>query len=337
MPKIDGAALNALTSMPWALTLAGVLAALVVVAIVTAWRRAGARLLLPSVFLMLMALAATALINQFSLAQRAAERRALIARAGALARSALVPGSPLACLDADAGQTVEAACEQAVFAAPQTVAAAVAYTGAQLQLLKDAAVFSGDKAVAAALSPIRRALALDRYGLAAHVLAHRDGCTEARCAAFALFGDAGKLKANLAAQAFHHYVARYAAAWKTEAAKVVRQPAASPSAEQPVAQAPAPAPHVNVEPATADKPIKPGEHWDFPSAASIPPVNIMTAAPPPTTAAPKPRSKTDSKAAPKAAPKADPKKKRKQAQPLPNEHARAGTAVGVPLPLHRPQ
>src|SRR5690242_20602199 len=48
-----------------------------------------------------------------------AERRALQARQADLAARVLTPGSPLACLDGDAGETVETACEKALFARPE--------------------------------------------------------------------------------------------------------------------------------------------------------------------------------------------------------------------------
>ena len=62
-------------------------------------------------------------------------------RAETLNASALQPGRALACLDAVAGESTEAACEAKVFASPQSTAAAVAYTGAQLTLLADAQKF----------------------------------------------------------------------------------------------------------------------------------------------------------------------------------------------------
>ena len=219
MPAIDAATLNALVSSPLALTLAGALAALIVVGLVMAWRRASGRLLLPLAALALVVVAAGALVDRLALAQQAAERRALIARAAALDRAALTPGSALACLDAGAGEAVENACEKAVFASPQAAAGAVAYMGARLQLLQDAAAFAPDKHVAAALAASRRAIELDRYGVAAQVLARRDGCTAAHCAAFALLDDAKVLQANLKAQVFEQYVSRYAAGWNAAPAK----------------------------------------------------------------------------------------------------------------------
>ena len=70
-----------------------------------------------------------------------------------------------------------------------------------------------DRDLVAVFANARRAIELDRYGIAAHVLSVRDGCTTERCAAFAMFQDIGALKANLKVRAFDTYVARYASAW----------------------------------------------------------------------------------------------------------------------------
>ena len=51
----------------------------------------------------------------------------------------MTPGSALACLDVITDQTIEAACEAAVFADPQTVASAIAFTDDRFSLLTDAA------------------------------------------------------------------------------------------------------------------------------------------------------------------------------------------------------
>src|SRR5436305_232865 len=55
---------------------------------------------------------------------QALERQALEARALKLATHANLPTSPLACLDGAAGDAVESACEKALFATPETTAAA---------------------------------------------------------------------------------------------------------------------------------------------------------------------------------------------------------------------
>ena len=190
------------------------------------------------------------------------ERRALQARASELASRALAPGSALACLGSQAGEAVEAACEKSVFASPESAAAALAFTEARMALLADAqAIAGGDPTFTALIAGIRRAVELDRFGLAAQVLATRDRCSAEDCAAFALVSEAAALRANLKARAYDTYVARYAAGWeKRETAPAVAE--AKP-ADDP-AQAPA-APF--------------SSRYDFPSAASIPPVSIMTAEP----------------------------------------------------------
>jgi hypothetical protein len=219
------------------------------------------------------ALAVLAVLNHLTRDGQAAERRALLQRNAELNISAVAPGAALACLDGGAGEAVENACEKSVFADPQSAAGAVAYTAARLALLADAYAFSrgSEPGILDAFAAARRALELDRYGLAAHVLATRDGCTAERCAAFVWLRDTAALKANLQAQAFDSYVARYAAAWNK----------AEPEKPVPVASAPAtpPAGMASAAEPPAGHPVS--SKYDFPSAASIPAVSIMNAEPPP--------------------------------------------------------
>ena len=272
MPNIDGAALNGLLSTPLVLpaSVAGALAALFVVLAVLALRRAGAggsqRLLLPIAGVAIGALAVIAVLDRLATNERAAERRALLQRNAELTLGAAAPGSMLSCLDTGAGETIENACEKAVFADAQSAAAAVGYTAARLALLADAVDFAkrGDSGPLEALSVARRAIEIDRFGLVAHVLLVRDGCTADRCAAFALVRDNGVLKANLRVHAFENYVERYAADWGKAGAKT------------PVAAEKPPAAVASAPEQTQPVPNK----YDFPSAASIPPVSIMNSEPP---------------------------------------------------------
>jgi hypothetical protein len=188
-------------------------------------------------------------------------RQALDARALELAGRALAPGSALACLDASAGETVEAACEKALFATPEATAAAVSYVTAQLALLHDGAEFArrGDPTYAVNLTSLRQAAESDRYGIVAHVLALREGCVPDRCSAFALMNDPTRVSANLIERTYDAYVVRYAAAWPA-ISKPPGSAAVLPSSAASIA-------------GTA-----PGELF-LPSADSIPPVNIMNAEP----------------------------------------------------------
>jgi hypothetical protein len=279
MPTIDGAFINGLLSTPLVLpaSLAGALAALFVVIIVFAVRRAasggGARLLVPLTAIAVAAIAVIGVLERMATNERMAEQRALLLRHTQLGMSAVTPGSALACLDGVAGEQIETACEKSVFADAQSAASAVAYIGARLSLLSDvfAAVQHGSADLQAVLASMRRPIELDRYGIAAHVLAERDGCTAERCAAFAMFQDTGALKANLKVRAFDTYVGRYAADWGKKGFADDKQPQAAVSAPSPVASA-------GPESHPTGHPVDP--RYDFPSAASIPPVSIMNAEPP---------------------------------------------------------
>jgi hypothetical protein len=224
--------------------------------------------------LVLAGLAIFALVERSTVAERGAEQRALMARDAELTRLALTPGSALACLDGNAGETVENSCEKRVFASAESTAAAVGYMDARLKVLADAAGLR-DAGTLALLTASRRAVALDRYGLAAHVLAIRDACTADKCDAFALIEDASALKANLRAQVYDQYVSRYVAAWSEPSTPVEK-----PAAVSALPAVPAPLAAVTASGQTAIPAVKPGEHWDFPSAASIPAVSIMGAEPP---------------------------------------------------------
>jgi hypothetical protein len=280
MPSLDGATLNGLLTTP---LLLGALVVLLAVLLVLAFLRSGVahRLLLPVTVLAIVGIGVLALIDRMSEGERLAERRALSQRYTELTAQALAPGSSLACLAGAAGDTVENACEKLLFAGPQSTAAAVAFMAARLTLLSDGLAFArtSDPDFVTTLSGLRRSIELDRFGLAAHVLALRDGCTAERCPAFALLHDANVIKSNLKAQIFDQYVSRYAGNWdKTETMPPMAEKA--PPAIAPVAG-------MSEAPAKAPVPDK----YDLPSAASIPPVSIMNPEPK------LPQSATDSQAA----------------------------------------
>jgi hypothetical protein len=188
---------------------------------------------------------------------------------------AIAPGSAIACLEATNTETVEGACERAVFASPESVAAASAYVAARLALLADAHEYTSrrDQGYESTIAGLRRTVAADRYGLASQVLATRDGCTADTCDAFGLVYDDKRLRANLKDRLFDATVARYAVNW--------------PSRTRPLASSGGNIPSG----------VPAGPNVSFPSAASIPPVSIMNAEPP----APPPPSQA---AAPPPAPAA---------------------------------
>src|SRR5437870_6467483 len=143
MPIVDGAAINGLFSTPLVLPapVAGALAALFLVMVVMVVRRAasggGLRLLLSLSVIGIGVLAAMGILDRLAMNERTAEQRVLLERDAQLSISAVAAGSPLACLDGVAGEQVENACEQAVFADAQSTARAVAYITARLSLLSE--------------------------------------------------------------------------------------------------------------------------------------------------------------------------------------------------------
>ena len=246
----------------------GVAAALVVALVVIAVMRAGVSEFGSLVFRVAVIVIAVVFgwtyINRASDRDRADERRALDQRAADLVGRAVSPGSAIACLEATNTETVEGACERAVFASPETVAAATAYLSARLSLLADAHEFTSrrDQSYEAIIAGLRRTIGADRYGLASQVLATRDGCTADVCDAFGLVYDDKKLRANLKDRLFDVTVARYAVNWPTRT-----RPLASSGGGAPTG-------------------VPAGPNVTFPSAASIPPVSIMNAEPPQAAAAP---------------------------------------------------
>ncbi|MGA8612092.1 MAG: hypothetical protein WB760_10320 [Xanthobacteraceae bacterium] len=188
-------------------------------------------------------------------------------RAQQLTAQAITTGSPLACLDPLAGDAVEGACEKAVFASPESVAAATSYVAAQFVLLADMADYRkhGGADIDRALLPLRRALEADPFGFLAHVLVVRDGCTNGNCSALAVLGDPSHVRTNLIAQTFDHFVDHYREFW----GKAPDAPVAA------VTDAPTAA---SAEAGAAGK-HKVVVNIDFPSAASIPPISIMNPEP----------------------------------------------------------
>ncbi|WP_439409860.1 hypothetical protein ACNJX9_18825 [Bradyrhizobium sp. DASA03076] len=223
----------------------------------------------------------------------------------------------LACLDDLAGDAVAAGCERALFGAPDTAAAAVAYTAARidrLTALGDAA--TADKSLTLDTKVLRNALERDRFGFVAQVLVRRDGCTQFDCAAFRSLTDQQQVAANMDSHLYDQLVARYAPTWNS--------PAAAPGALPPNAIAALPPSMPSGKPTNAE----------FPSASSTPPVSIMTPEPP--TAATRQSPAANASAAPAAASRAPAATSAQAAAPAAKKPpapkaARAPAAAPVPL------
>jgi len=229
----------------------------------------------------------------------------------------------LACLDGLAGESVETACEKAIFASADSVAASVSYTAAQISRLTSFGnAASANKVMTPELNALRRSIERDRYGLVAQVLTSRENCSlSAPCPFFQSLTNSAQISSNMSENLYGGFVGRYASAWGAAPAVAVA-PVAAPSA---VAALPAamPAPGKTLS-------------GDFPSASSIPPINIMTPEPaaqgaqaprPPETPAasrPAPARSAATAAAPAPAPSA-PKK-----QPAQKSRAQAPVQLAPP-------
>ena len=156
---------------------------------------------------------------------------------------------------------------EALFGSAESTAAALSYAAAQItRLTAFGDVAAANSNASPELQTLRRAVERDRYGLMAYVLMARDHCTPSQCAAFAALTDRRQIVANMDERVYDGLIARYAPQWNAPPPAAVPVAALSPSAP-------------------TGKPT----NADFPSAASTPPVSIMTpepgAAPP---AAPRP-------------------------------------------------
>jgi len=213
----------------------------------------------------------------------------------------------LSCIDELAGETVLTACEKALFGSAEATAAALSYASAQITRL----TASGD-AASANLTPemqaLRRAVERDRYGLMAHVLLARDRCTPSDCAAFRSLTNRQQLVSNMDERVFDGLVMRYSASWNAP-----------------------PAPMASAPPVAALAPTMPTgkpTNAEFPSAASTPPVNIMT--PEPGTA-PAPRGSASMANAPLPSPRPP-----ASANPPPAAAPALAAAKKQPSPKQRP-
>ena len=245
------------------------------------------------------------------------QRRAIEARLAELRAQALSPGSAFACLERTSS-VVETACAQTLFAAPETLAAANAYTAARLDAVSAAVQFSGPRTpqFGDTIAAMQQSLQQDPFGLTANVLTQR-GCTAQSCRAIAVLSDPTRVWDNIRQKTFEANLARYAAGWRAPGAA-----AAAPTLPT-GGETRAPIP----------------DKYTLPSAASIPPVSIMNdeplrPAPPPAAAKDRPASppaaQAEAEPAPASAPAALPRAKQPAA---PKQQRRDTRRTNAPLSI----
>jgi hypothetical protein len=192
-------------------------------------------------------------------------------RSSAQQASAVLPA--LSCIDDLAGETVLTACEKALFGSAESAAAAVSYAASQItRLTAFGDVTAANRNLTYEVLALRRAIERDRYGLMAQVLVARDQCTPLQCAPFRVLTDSRQIVANMSERTYDGLISRYAPSWNAPAAA----PVAAFSSSVPTGK-----------PTNAE----------FPTAASTPPVSIMTPEPGSTTASTPPRTSAASASA----------------------------------------
>ena len=173
----------------------------------------------------------------------------------------------LACLDGLAGESVETACEKALFASADSAAAGVSYTAAQIsRLAAFGSAVNANKAMTPELNALRRTSERDRYGLVAQVLKTREGCSlSAPCPFFQSLTNSAQISSNMSENLYDNLIERFATSWNAPPVVGAVVPAAAPGAAAAAL-------------GTVPPPGRPVS-GDFPSASSIPPINIMTPEP----------------------------------------------------------
>lgn len=226
----------------------------------------------------------------------------------------------LSCIDDLAGDAVEDGCEKALFGTPDATAAAVSYAASEIDRLKSYGdVAAANRVMSPELQALRRAVERDRYGLVAYVLVARDRCTPTDCAAFQSLTDHNQLVANMEERIYEGRVSRYATAWSTS----------------PAAPAPAAAAAVSTVPGMpampASVPTGKPTNAEFPTSASIPPVNIMTPEPAANAAAPQP-APAAAQAVPTPRPAPAPHRAAPARKPAPKPHIAAPVRIAPEPP-----
>ena len=233
---------------------------------------------------------------------------------GAPPLQAVTASSPaLSCIDDLAGETVLTACEKILFGSADAVAAAVSYAAVRItQLTSFGDVATANRSMTPELATLRRSVERDRYGLMAWVLVNRDRCQPGDCAAYRSLTDHNQIAANMDERIYEGLIMRYSPSWGAPTAAPVAALPPSPPTGKPT-------------------------NAEFPTSASIPPVNIMTpepplgatATPPP---APRPPAATNAQTTPRPAPTPAAAKKQTAPKARPAAPVQLSPAPGSPAP-----
>ena len=110
---------------------------------------------------------------------------------------------------------VTTACEKVLFSSADSVAAAVSYTAARVtRLMSLGDVAAANRNLTPDIEALRRSIQRDRYGFVAYVLAVRDHCQPANCAAYRSVTDHNQIASNMEERIYDGLVLRYSGSWK---------------------------------------------------------------------------------------------------------------------------
>ncbi len=233
-----------------------------------------ANVALTAITLLALGLAAAETIRGFNPAQPG-----LSAAMAPVVQRASTALPALSCIDDLAGDVVMAACERTLFGSPENTAAALSYAASQITTLTAFGdVAAANLSMTPELEMLRRSVERDRYGLMAQVLVTREHCSPSDCAVFRALTDHQQISSNMADGVYDSLIARYAPSWNS----------APPGAT------------ASVGVLSSSMPTGKPTNAEFPSAASTPPVSIMTPEPSPSTSAAPGRAATSSTPPPSA-------------------------------------
>lgn len=262
----------------WATLIAAAFIALVVLIVLLRADKTMANGALAVIALLAIGIASTTTVRSFGTSSRTTEPMIETRLGTGTQHVALAPA--LACLDGLAGESVESACEKAVFGSADVAAAAVSYAAGQVSRV---VAGTGGRSLTPEQQAIKRAVERDRYGLVAHVIAVRERCVVTDCPLFHALSDSDQIKANMKERLYDTLVARYSPSWTAANAAMAPGPAAA-----------------GLLPGMPNVPTGRPTSVDFANSADIPPVSIMTPDAPAERAAPVPTPPTRQQAAPSA-------------------------------------
>lgn len=141
---------------------------------------------------------------------RGSERNAFAQRASALLAQTSQSGM-LSCVDGSTNETLNEACEKALFSEPPRTAAALALTRQRLAFIADVVAYPTGRELPLRdqIDNLRTATEADPFGFVAQILAEKENCTSDSCARFSLLRNSSHVQENLKEKKFEILLAKH--------------------------------------------------------------------------------------------------------------------------------